>query len=201
MAAMRIVPIALAVALLAIPAFAKDRVPQGIGFAQTKDRTWLCRHEDPFEALSCAREHCKEQAPDEECVSTAWCYPDDWSGVLTIHLPDADKTRVLCGMADEKTLKDMLTTLCASNAAALSCDLTLTVDPGGNERKVEGVSFVGGGAPPPPPPEEAAPSVEEPAPSVEEPAPPVEETAPAPESGAADKTKQTDTGGETEEGK
>ncbi len=173
MAAMRIVPIALAAALLAIPAFAKDRVPQGIGFAQTKDRTWLCRHEDPFEALSCAREHCNEQAPGEECVSTAWCYPDDWSGVLTIHLPDADKTRVLCGMADEKTLKDMLTTLCASNAAALSCDLTLTVDPGGNERKVEGVSFVGGGAPPPPPPEEPA--------TGEEQAPMPDQTTPAPD--------------------
>jgi hypothetical protein len=79
----------------------------------------------------------------------------------------------------------MLTTLCASNAAALSCDLTLTVDPDGNERKVQGVSFVGGGAPPPPPPEEAMPTDGEPAPSVGEPAPPVEETAPQPESGAA----------------
>jgi hypothetical protein len=163
MAAMRALLAALTLAILIGPAAAQVAVPQGIGFAQRGDGTWLCRHEDPVQALSCAQEHCKEEAPSDICLSVAWCYPARWSGEMRISGKDRARTAVLCGMADETTLKTMLSTLCAATADAESCALLLTVDPDGNERKIEGVTFAGGAAgkpgsaKPPATPEEAAP--------------------------------------------
>jgi hypothetical protein len=140
--------LAVVFTLFVAPAFAQE--PQGIGFAQAEEGTWLCRHERPDEALSCARELCAEQAPGQTCSPTAWCLPARWSGVMTIWLPDFHATRVLCGAPSEMALADALRALCAGDAAATHCDLTLVVDPDGNERSVEGVSFVGPAAQPAP---------------------------------------------------
>jgi hypothetical protein len=147
MATMHALFVPLAALAFASPAFAEDHVTQGIGFAQRGEGTWLCRHEDPAEALGCAREHCKEEAPSEDCAPVAWCYPAGWSGEMTVQLPGAEKTAVLCGMASLEVLKAMLAALCASNKDAAGCDMTLSVDPDGNERKVTGVRFAGGNSP------------------------------------------------------
>ena len=136
----------LAVTSLACPAFAQENVLQGIGFAQAEEGTWLCRHEDPTEALACAREHCAEQAGGQDCYATAWCFPAGWSGIMTLWLPDFHTTRVLCGFDNEVALKEVLAALCKSDKYATHCDLTRTVDPEGNEREVEGVTFPGGAA-------------------------------------------------------
>lgn len=143
---MRLFLSALVAALLLSPALAQNSVPQGIGFAQAEEGTWLCRHEDPTEALACASEHCAEQAPGQDCIPTAWCYPARWSGVMTIWLPDFHTTKALCGMDDEAALKDVLAVLCKSSKDATHCELTLIVDPDGNEL-VADVSFAGGAAP------------------------------------------------------
>ena len=136
-------------ALLATPAFAQDppRPPQGIGFAQAEEGTWLCRHDSPEEALSCARELCIEQASGQECWQTAWCYPANWSGLMTIWLADFHTTHVLCGAPSEASLTQALAAICAGDAAATSCDVTLVIDPEGNETTPEGVSFAGPAAP------------------------------------------------------
>ena len=126
---------------------AQDRPPQGIGFAQAEEGTWLCRHDDPEEALSCARELCLEQASGQECWQTAWCFPANWSGLMTIWLADFHTTHVLCGAPSEASLTRALSAICAGDAGATSCDITMTIDPDGNERTVEGVSFVGPAAP------------------------------------------------------
>jgi hypothetical protein len=156
----------LLLALLALPvagASAQDRPPQGIAFAQAEEGTWLCRHERPEEALACAREQCAEQAPGQECWATAWCFPANWSGAMTIWLPDFHTTHVLCGAPSEPALTEAMRALCAGDEAATRCDLTLVVDPDGNERAAEGVSFPGPAAPEG---SEAAPeSGEEPAPA------------------------------------
>jgi hypothetical protein len=55
---------------------------------------------------------------------------------------------VLCGAPSETALTEALGALCAGDAAATRCDLTLVVDPEGNERSIEGVSFVGPAAQP-----------------------------------------------------
>lgn len=146
---------AVALSLLAAPAVAQDRVPQGIGFAQAGEGTWLCRHEDPFEALSCAQELCAEQVIDQECLPTAWCYPAGWSGQMNVWLPEFHSTAVLCGMPSPKALVDTLQALCAANESAVHCDLSRTIDPAGNERAVEGVRFAGGAPAPTPPPSDA----------------------------------------------
>ncbi|MBA3517119.1 MAG: hypothetical protein H0T75_05635 [Rhizobiales bacterium] len=140
---------ALLLALLAVPASAQDSPPQGIGFAQAEEGTWMCRHEDPQEALSCAREQCAEQAPGQECWATAWCFPANWSGTMTVWLPDFHTTQVLCGAPSEKALTDALAALCAGDENATNCDFGFVIDPEGNERVVEGVSFPGPAAPPP----------------------------------------------------
>lgn len=140
---------ALLLSLLAGPAFAQDPTPQGIGFVQAEEGTWFCRHEDLDEALSCAREHCAEQAPGQECWATNWCFPANWSGTMTVWLPDFHTTQVLCGAPTEKALTAALAALCAGDENATNCDVGLIVDPAGNERAVEGVSFPGPAAPPP----------------------------------------------------
>lgn len=129
-------------------AAAQDHPPQGIAFAQTEEGAWLCRHEDPFEALACAREHCLEQAPGQDCAATAWCYPAQWAALMTVWLPDVHTTKPLCGVASEKALIDVLSALCAANEFAERCDLALMVDPEGMERPVDGTSFPGGAAGP-----------------------------------------------------
>jgi hypothetical protein len=151
-----------ALAFLALPAQAQDG-PQGIGFAQAEEGTWLCRHEDAAEALSCAREHCLEQAPGQECLATAWCFPANWSALMTVWIGDFHATHALCGAPNEVALTRALAALCANDGEATRCEVTLIVDPDGNERAVEGVGFDGGAAvvPPEPPPEgDAAPPLD-----------------------------------------
>ena len=141
-------PILLCLTLLAGPTLAQDDPIQGIGFAQAEAGAFLCRHEQPSEALACAREHCAEQAPGQECWPTAWCFPANWSEVLTVHLPDVQVTQVLCGAPTEGALTEGLRAFCAADEDATHCDFTLVVDPDGNERIVEGESFPGPAAPP-----------------------------------------------------
>ena len=134
------------VALLAFPlapAAAQEPPPQGIGFAQAEEGTWLCRHDDPASALSCARELCIEQASGQECWETAWCYPANWSGLMTIWLPDFHTTHVLCGAPSQASLTQALAAICSGDAGAVSCDVTRIIDPQGNEIRPEGVTFVG----------------------------------------------------------
>ena len=133
--------------LLASPAFAQETAPQGIGFAQAEEGIWLCRHELPEEALSCARELCAEQASDQQCWATAWCFPANWSGLMVIWLGEFHTTHALCGAPSEAALTAALRELCAGDEAATSCDLFRVIDPLGNERTVEGVSFPGPAAP------------------------------------------------------
>lgn len=125
------------------PSLAQEQAPQGIGFAQAEEGTWLCRHDDPGEALSCARELCLEQASGQECWQTAWCFPANWSGLMTIWLDDFHTTHVLCGAPSEASLTEALEAICAGDQGATSCDVTMMIDPDGNERPLEGVSFVG----------------------------------------------------------
>lgn len=139
--------LALAVLLLATPALAQEG-PQGIAFAQAEEGTWLCRHERPQEAMSCARERCLEQAPGQECYITAWCFPGGWSGYMTLWLSDFHTTQVLCGLPNEAGLTAAFRALCSSDDTATSCDMVGTVDPEGHERLVEGQSFPGGAPPP-----------------------------------------------------
>jgi hypothetical protein len=135
--------LAAALVLTAGPAFAQDGAPQGIGFAQAEEGTWLCRHERVEEALSCARELCSEQSPGQACWPTAWCLPANWSGVMTIWLGDFHTNHVLCGAPSEAALNGALQAICAGDESATHCDVTLIVDPEGNERQVEGVRFAG----------------------------------------------------------
>ena len=144
---MRLMLLFILLVSLLTPAAAQD-APQGIAFAQAEEGTWLCRHDQMEQAMSCAREHCSEQAPGQECYITAWCFPAGWSGYMTLWLPDFHTTQVLCGLPNEAGLRAAFEALCGSDDAATSCDLVAIVDPDGNERLVEGVSFAGGGAPP-----------------------------------------------------
>lgn len=141
---MRIVLAAFTALSLASPSPAQESTLQGIGFAQAEEGTWYCLDSEPGEALSCAREQCLEQAPEQECAPTAWCYPARWSGTMTLWLSDFRTTQVLCGMPDEATLQEVLAGLCWFNKDATTCDLTLIVDPDGKEKVVEGMSFPGG---------------------------------------------------------
>jgi hypothetical protein len=176
--------ILLTFVLFAGPTLAQDRPPQGIGFAQAEEGTWLCRHDDPTEALSCARELCLEQASGQECWQTAWCFPANWSGLMTIWLDDFHTTHVLCGMPSQSALTQALAAICAGDEGATSCDVTMMIDPAGNETPVEGISFAGPAAPPPAPLEpegsgSPAGSPPEDAPETERAAPQVETDAPA----------------------
>ena len=141
---MRIVLAAFTALTLTSSAPAQESTLQGIGFAQAEEGTWYCLHHEPGEALACAREHCLEQAPEQECAPTAWCYPARWSGTMTIWLSDFHTTQVLCGMPDEATLQEVLAGLCWFNKEATSCDLTLIVNPDGKEQAMEGMTFPGG---------------------------------------------------------
>jgi hypothetical protein len=136
-----------AIALAGAPALAQDRPPQGIGFAQAEEGTWLCRHDQPDEALSCARELCIEQASGQECWQTAWCYPANWSGLMTVWLADFHTTHVLCGAPSEASLTQALAAICAGDSAATRCDVTMIIDPEGKEKEPQGVSFAGPAAP------------------------------------------------------
>jgi hypothetical protein len=139
----------LTLAVLAAPALSKDRPPQGIAFAPAGQGTWLCRHEDPREAMACAHELCLEQAPGHPCSASAWCLPARWSGVMVAQIADAQAMRALCGAPSEDALKAALTALCAGEDGATRCDLVNVIDPEGSEHAIEGVSFPGPAAEPP----------------------------------------------------
>lgn len=130
------------------PEAAEDPAPQGIGFAQAEEGVWFCRHEDPQEALSCAREHCSEQAPGQECWPTAWCFPANWSGTMTVWLEDFYTTQVLCGAPSEKALTGALAAVCAGDEAAFRCDVDHLIDPEGNELPIQAMTFPGPAQPP-----------------------------------------------------
>jgi hypothetical protein len=131
--------------LLAGTAFAQGA--QGIGFAQTNERAWLCRHESPEEAMACARELCAEQAAERTCMRSAWCYPGGWSGVMLVWQGSHPTTKVVCGAPSEVGLNLALRAFCSGSETAAICDVVTIVDPNGNERSVQGVILAGGAAP------------------------------------------------------
>jgi len=139
--------LALIIITAAAPGFAQDRPPQGIGFVQAEEGTWLCRHEDPLEALKCATEQCSEQSPGQTCFPTAWCLPANWSGVMVIWLGEFHASHALCGAPDEVAMQDALRAICAGSEGATHCDLVQIIDPDGNERDIVGISFPGPLAP------------------------------------------------------
>jgi hypothetical protein len=131
--------------LLAGAAFAQGT--QGIGFAQTNERAWLCRHENLEEAMACARELCAEQAAGQTCTRSAWCYPGGWSGVMLVWQGSRPTTKVICGAPSEAGLNRALRAFCSGSEMAAICDVVTIVDPNGNERSVQGVVLAGGAAP------------------------------------------------------
>lgn len=137
--------LALLSLVLAGAAFAQ--VTQGIGFAQTNERAWLCRHESPEEAMACARELCAEQAPGQTCTRSAWCYPGGWSGVMLVWQGNRPTTKVVCGAPSEAGLNGALRAFCGGSETASICDVVTIVDPSGNEESVLGVILAGGAAP------------------------------------------------------
>ena len=147
MSLIRLITLIALIALIAPPALAQERPIQGIGFAQAEEGTWLCRHERPEEALSCARELCIEQASGQECYPTAWCFPANWAGLMVVWMGDFHTTQVLCGAPTEASLTEALRALCAGDEGATTCDLFKVIDPDGNETEVADVSFPGPLAP------------------------------------------------------
>jgi hypothetical protein len=93
---------------------------------------------------------------------------------MVVWLGDFHTTQVLCGAPSETALTGALRELCAGDEGASGCDLFKVIDPAGNERMIEGVSFPGpaetpaegGGAEP-----EAEPEAQDPA-AGQEPPPP-----------------------------
>jgi hypothetical protein len=85
---------------------------------------------------------------------------------MTVWIGEFHATHALCGAPSEAALTAALAALCAGDVEAESCELTLVVDPEGNERQVQGVSF-SGGAPAPPSAPEAEPGEEGSAPGGE----------------------------------
>jgi hypothetical protein len=62
---------------------------------------------------------------------------------MVIWLGDFHATHALCGAPNEAALTAALGALCAGNEGATNCDLFKVIDPDGNEREVQGISFPG----------------------------------------------------------
>jgi hypothetical protein len=118
--------------LLSAPVRAQDG-PQGIGFAQAEEGTWICRAGDPVTALNCARDLCRAGAGGQDCYRTAWCFPSGWSGVLTVWLSDFHANRPICGASTLPALLDVMLALCNEAEGATACDVGMVFDPVGTE--------------------------------------------------------------------
>jgi hypothetical protein len=143
---MKIPAFALLLSALAIappsPLAAQDG-PVGIGFAQAEEGTWWCRDQDPGQALACAAQKCKTESGGQDCHPTRWCSPAGWSGLMTVWLPEFHATTPLCGVSGETALIAGFQALCAGSPDVTRCDLTLIIDPDGNETEITDASWEG----------------------------------------------------------
>lgn len=156
---------------LLVPASAQDG-PVGIGFAQAEEGTWWCRGQDPAKAFACAMETCGKESGGQDCHPTRWCSPAGWSGLMTVWLPEFHATTPLCGVSGETALTAAFQALCAGSPDVTRCDLTMIIDPDGNERAIDGASWEGPAVADPEAPE----LLEGPQPEITE--PPTRQTAP-----------------------
>lgn len=119
--------------------------PVGIGFAQAEEGTWYCRGDNTVATLDCARAQCTAGASGQDCYRTAWCYPAQWSGLMTVWLGEFHTTQIICGAPSQEALQQAMEAFCIGNPYAVSCDLFLVIDPDGAETEVA-LTFDGGGA-------------------------------------------------------
>jgi hypothetical protein len=124
------------------PSVAEDG-PVGIGFAQAEEGTWWCREQEPGEALACAMTKCVAESGGKDCHPTRWCSPAGWSGLMTVWLPEFHATTPLCGVSGETALFAAFQALCAGSPEVTRCDVTLIIDPDGNERTIDDASWEG----------------------------------------------------------
>jgi hypothetical protein len=117
--------------------------PVGIGFAQAEEGTWWCREGDPGKALACALDKCASEGNGQECHPTRWCLPAGWSGTMIVWLPEFHNTITLCGTSGEAALIGAFRALCDGSPDMTRCDVVTIIDPDGNQRQIEGASWLG----------------------------------------------------------
>ncbi|MDH3740353.1 MAG: hypothetical protein OER56_02040 [Hyphomicrobiales bacterium] len=115
----------------------------GIGFAQAEEGTWYCRGDNPVATLNCAREKCRAESGGQECLRTKWCFPAGWSGLMTVNLSDFHTTEIVCGAPSEPAVRAALKSFCAGNEFAVSCSISLLIDPEGKDLPQPGKNFPG----------------------------------------------------------
>ena len=136
--------LAFAAAFAAPQAASAQDGPVGIGFAQAEEGTWWCRGDNTVETLDCARAGCNAEAGGQDCYRTAWCYPDRWSGLMTVWFGEFHSTQIICGAPTREALENALEAFCVGDIYAEHCDVFLVIDPDGVEEGVD-FGFVGGG--------------------------------------------------------
>jgi hypothetical protein len=142
--------------------------PVGIGFVQAEEGTWWCRAGSAAKAFDCAAEKCRAGAGGQECHEMRWCGLAGWSGLMVVWLPEFHSTAILCGAPSELAVVEALKAICANDEVVTRCDLVTIIDPDGNEKTIEGLSWPGPtSADSPSEPEAGAPSIEEQRPAVE----------------------------------
>ncbi len=124
--------LAIALGVAATPALAQDG-PDGIAFVQLEEGIWYCQGQTPEEAFACATEKCEAEANGQDCVPTTWCLPAKWTGMMTVWLSDFHTTMALCGMPTAEAVSAAFAGICARTPGATACDLSILIDPDGNE--------------------------------------------------------------------
>jgi hypothetical protein len=128
-------------ASLAGPARAEG--PVGIAFAQAEEGTWWCRGADAGKALACALDKCKAGASGQDCHATRWCGLAGWSALMIIWLPEHHSTSIVCGTPAEAAAMASLKALCDNDEVVTRCQPIGTIDPDGNEKRIEDLEWPG----------------------------------------------------------
>lgn len=126
-----LLPLLLCIVLV-VPALAQNG-PEGIGFAQAEEGTWMCRAGDPVTALDCARDLCRAEAGGQDCYRTTWCFPAQWAGIVTVFTSDFHSNHAICGAPSLDGLLTMMRAVCDHSEGATSCSVGMVVDPDGAE--------------------------------------------------------------------
>ena len=143
--------------LLALAPFAPalaESGPVGIGFVQAEEGTWWCRSGTAAKAFACAMDKCKAAKTGQDCHEMRWCGLAGWSGTMIIWLPEFHSTTILCGAPSENAVTAGLKALCDNDEVVTRCDLVTLIDPDGQEKLVEDVSWPGPTAAEPAPEEQ-----------------------------------------------
>jgi hypothetical protein len=117
--------------------------PVGIAFAQAEEGTWWCRGPDAGKALSCALDKCKAGANRQDCHATRWCGLAGWSALMIIWLPEHHSTTIVCGTPGEAAALASLKALCDNDEVVTRCQPVGTIDPDGNEKRIEDLEWPG----------------------------------------------------------